>query len=174
MKAIALLLVSLAALVTGCTSPLPQPGGSTTAPQGTPTSGQAAQTAGDDPFDGTWTKHLTEADVAARGIERSLDDLDFAPDGTLDVTLKFTAGNWTQFANYDGDAAQPGDVGTYRLDDNGDLELYSSSEGGSISFSWDLQGDDLTLRFANPSEVNPDEAAIVSLLTEGTFTRIMP
>lgn len=31
-----------------------------------------------------------------------------------------------------------------------------------------------TLRFANPSEVNPDEAAIVSLLTEGTFTRIMP
>lgn len=160
--------LSLLLVCTACAAPQPSPS-SSTATTSTPVASAAAI-----PTGVAWERTIAADEPKKFNITRSPKELGFAPDGTLSVVFKFADGAWTQFGNYDGGTMQPGDGGTYRYDEAGDLVLTTASDGSTTKFSWEVTGDRLSLRMLDVGATSSGDLAITRMMTEGQYRRATP
>jgi hypothetical protein len=170
------LLVTLVAC-TACTACAAPPTGPANAPSTAPSvvSTPAPTPASDRiPVGVSWQRTITAADVKRLNVPYKPEEMEFAPDGTMTTVVKFGETAWTQFANYGGGAQQPGDAGTYRYDEDGNLLLTTSSDGSSIRFAWTVSADTLTLRMLGVPATTSGELAVVRMMTEGAYQRMDP
>lgn len=165
------LLVTLVAC-TACATPTTGPGTQTPPPPAA--SSTLTPTAASDriPMGVSWQRTITAADAKRFSVTQAPDELEFAPDGTLTTVFKFGESAWTQFANYGGGAQQPGDAGTYRYDEDGNLLLTTSSDGSTTRYAWTISTDTLTLRMLGVPSAPSDELAITRMMTEGVYHRM--
>lgn len=155
---------------TACAVPSADPAMQTTsAPSQSPLATAAATPRTGIPVGVGWHRKINSDEREKFNVSRSPAELGFAPDGTLDLILKFGEDTWTQFANYNGGAQQPGDAGTYRYDDAGNLLLTTSSDGSTSTFSWKIAEGVLTLRMLGVGPTSSGELAIARMMSEGEY-----
>ncbi len=172
-----LILASLTALVVCAACASPVTGDPAASPVPTEVGSTAVQPTTGVPSAGievgvAWQRTIGAPELKKPKVRLSPKELDFAPDGTLLVVLKFGDGTWTQFANYHGDALQPGAAGTYRYDDAGQLLLTDDAAGDTYRYAWEVSADALTLRMLDPVGRTPDDLDVVRLMTEGSYQRM--
>lgn len=161
----------LGALLAGCGSDE----STTLNPTEAATSGAPASASGGETVpDGTYAKSVTVTDAKTAGI-RDEDFLrnNFGDDGSTTMSFKFEGDRWTLFVTPSGGAPEPGDLGSMKYDEHGDVVLTSESEGcpGCIhAYDWHLDGNQLTLTIVeHESSDPPEDLAIVRFVTEGVF-----
>ena len=125
--------------------------------------------------DGTYAKTVTKAEARAAGIRDKAwpeDELGTRA-GQLRVQVPGSTGGRRSCP--DGEAPDPGDVGTLKYDERVTSSMLSESDGcpGCVyTYDWKLNDDVLTLRIVgHESTDGPEDLAIVRFVTEGDFTR---
>ena len=132
-------------------------------------SSSSASTDGTFP-EGTYVVRARQATAKAAGFTDRQIRRAYGPDGSLNITLKFVGGRWTQLADYSPGLPERGDGGTYRVVGS-TLVTISTSEGcpGCVGeMSWLFDGRRLTLKYTEPL----DHTALERLMTEHTYLKI--
>ena len=120
---------------------------------------------------GTYVKTETREDLTAEGVEESVLDQTFPGIDEIRITWKLEDGRWTQFANYDGQTDEPGDLGTYTYDDDGRWVITSESSGVFNAIEWSFDGGVLTLSDFGVDPVDEVDAFVVTVLFPGEYER---
>jgi hypothetical protein len=125
---------------------------------------------------GTYVKTETREDLTAEGVEESVLDQTFPGIDEIRITWKLEDGRWTQFANYDGQTDEPGDLGTYTYDDDdGRWVLTSESSGcpGCVNaVEWSFAGGVLTLSDFGVEPVDEVDAFVLTVLFPGEYEKV--
>lgn len=124
--------------------------------------------------DGTYLRTATMADARKLGLSRDGAAGILGRDGEVRLELRVVGDNFSQFGDDgDGPLAQ-GDGGTATYDEGGNWVTTSNSPGcpGCVAtLEWSLEGDRLTLRTVETTEVgDPVDLLISRLVYEGTWT----
>lgn len=120
---------------------------------------------------GTYVKTETREDLTAEGVEESVLDQTFPGIDEIRITWKLEDGRWTQFANYDGQTDEPGDLGTYTYDDDGRWVITSESSGVVNAVEWSFNGAVLTLSDFGVDPVDEVDAFVVTVLFPGEYEK---
>lgn len=121
---------------------------------------------------GTYVKTETRGDLTAEGVDESVLDQTFPGIDEIRITWKLEDGRWTQFANYDGQADEPGDLGTYTYDEDGRWVITSESSGAVNAIEWSFDGGVLTLSDFLVEPADEIDAFILTVLFPGEYETV--
>jgi len=119
--------------------------------------------------DGTYTAQATRAEAEAAGFTEEDIERAYGPDGALEITLKFSDGQYSHLADYIPGVPEVGDGGTFAV--AGD-RLTLSNGDGDVIYRWTVDGDVLSVTLLEDKIAGDvDDIAVVRLMTEHDFTR---
>jgi hypothetical protein len=121
---------------------------------------------------GTYAKTETREDLMAEGTDETVLDQAFPGVEEIRVTWKLEDGRWTQFANYDGQNDEPGDLGTYTYDEAGRWVITSESSGAVNAIEWNFDDGVLTLSDFGIEPVDAIDAFILTVLFTGEYEKV--
>ncbi|HEU4543390.1 MAG TPA: hypothetical protein VFR23_19825 [Jiangellaceae bacterium] len=122
---------------------------------------------------GTFVKTETREDLTAAGADESVLDQGFAGVNEIRITWKIDDGRWTQFQSLDGQADEPGDLGTYTYDEDGRWVLTSDGCPGCVNaIEWSFDGGVLTLSKFGVEPVDEFDAFVLTVLFPGEYEKV--